>query len=283
MENATKALIISAGVLFAIMIVSVAIISYNNFSNYLNRNEQELEVEQMAKFNSQFENYNRKNVRGSDILSLMSKIDDYNERYHKAQGTNYPKIRLQIDLVDASKYCYTLPNDDPKNVYLTQKLENYLQNYSNSNIEADGNIKSVIDMVKTQKIIVNGEEKIISEVQLQRLASNISNIIIPSREKYKTGSSLLNNETLLDQYKASNTKLINVVKEILGIELQLKGKNEYYEIKEKELIEDIEKITNNYYQLLQFKRAHFDCTAEEYDTNSGRIIYMKFEFNGTFG
>ena len=77
MENATKALIIAAGMLLAIMILSLLTISYNNLTDYLNQDEKIKEVEQITRFNSQFENYNRKDVRGSDILSLVSKIKDY--------------------------------------------------------------------------------------------------------------------------------------------------------------------------------------------------------------
>ena len=35
-----------------------------------------------------------------------------------------------------------------------------------------------------------------------------------------------------------------------------------------------------YYEYVQFKRAHFDCTNIEYDNNTGRITKMDFKFNG---
>ncbi len=35
-----------------------------------------------------------------------------------------------------------------------------------------------------------------------------------------------------------------------------------------------------YYEYMQFKRARFNCEKTEYNPKTGRIIKMKFEFNG---
>ena len=45
---------------------------------------------------------------------------------------------------------------------------------------------------------------------------------------------------------------------------------------------DIREDVYTYYEYIQFKRAHFDCTDIEYDGNTGRVIGMEFEFNGKF-
>ncbi|MCI8759862.1 MAG: hypothetical protein HFJ34_01845 [Clostridia bacterium] len=37
-----------------------------------------------------------------------------------------------------------------------------------------------------------------------------------------------------------------------------------------------------YYEYVQFKRARFNCIDTGYDEKTGRIIRMKFEFNGKF-
>ena len=37
-----------------------------------------------------------------------------------------------------------------------------------------------------------------------------------------------------------------------------------------------------YYEYIQFKRAYFDCKNVEYDSNTGRITKMDFEFTGKF-
>lgn len=41
----------------------------------------------------------------------------------------------------------------------------------------------------------------------------------------------------------------------------------------------------DYYEYIQFKRAHFDCSKSDqvvYNQNTGRITSMTFEFNGKF-
>lgn len=40
----------------------------------------------------------------------------------------------------------------------------------------------------------------------------------------------------------------------------------------------------DYYEFIQFKRAHFDCKSDKvvYNQNTGRITSMTFEFNGRF-
>lgn len=35
-----------------------------------------------------------------------------------------------------------------------------------------------------------------------------------------------------------------------------------------------------YYEFMQFKRANFECTGVEYNSGTGRIISMNFEFTG---
>lgn len=41
-------------------------------------------------------------------------------------------------------------------------------------------------------------------------------------------------------------------------------------------------LVYQYYEYVQFKRAKFDCTNVEYDSQSGRIIKMDFKFTGKF-
>ena len=40
----------------------------------------------------------------------------------------------------------------------------------------------------------------------------------------------------------------------------------------------IKKDTQTYYQYSQFKKAYFNCVDRKYNENTGRIIYMKFQF-----
>ena len=78
MENATKALLIAGGVLLAIMILSLLVMLYNNLVDYQQNKQSTMTQEQIAKFNKEYEAYNRDNVTGYEIVGLMNKILSYN-------------------------------------------------------------------------------------------------------------------------------------------------------------------------------------------------------------
>ncbi len=80
MENASKALLMAAGMLIALVIISALLLMFNNLSNYQQAGTQNIRESQVVDFNNQFETYNRNNVRGSDLYSLLNRVTDYNRR-----------------------------------------------------------------------------------------------------------------------------------------------------------------------------------------------------------
>ena len=78
MENSSKALLIAAGLLLAIMIVSLLVISYNQWSNYQQSKQSSMTEEQIVVFNKEYEAYNRDNVTGFELVSLINKIISFN-------------------------------------------------------------------------------------------------------------------------------------------------------------------------------------------------------------
>ena len=103
MENASKALIMAGGMLLAILIVSLLVYAWSLFSKYQSSQDDLTDIEDTAKFNEQFTNYQRDNVKGYDILSLANKVTDYNYRKSKSDRTNdenYVPITIVINLTD---------------------------------------------------------------------------------------------------------------------------------------------------------------------------------------
>ena len=78
MENASKALLIAAGIMIGLIVITMIVYAHHKVSNYYRSKELTLESEQLADFNEQFLGYNRADVRGSDLISLVNKIIDYN-------------------------------------------------------------------------------------------------------------------------------------------------------------------------------------------------------------
>lgn len=60
MENATKALLIAAGVLIGIIILSMLLLGYNQISNYYQQQSDNLSLRQIVELNKKFTNYDGK-------------------------------------------------------------------------------------------------------------------------------------------------------------------------------------------------------------------------------
>lgn len=70
MENATKALLIAAGVLIGIMVLSLGVSLYISLGGYVDTTKEQLEANEIAKFNTQFLNYNNTiiDASGNEII-----------------------------------------------------------------------------------------------------------------------------------------------------------------------------------------------------------------------
>ena len=65
-----------------------------------------------------------------------------------------------------------------------------------------------------------------------------------------------------------------MLKNILGVELTLNSRGI---VNETAKLNSIKKMALQYYQIIQFKRAYFECTDTEYDTETGRMLRMNFK------
>ena len=88
MENASKALLMAAGVLISLLIVSSFIFMYNHLKSLPKTQEKLLEEEQLIEFNKQYESYNRKNLKGTDVISVINKAIDSNAKYGEQYYVN---------------------------------------------------------------------------------------------------------------------------------------------------------------------------------------------------
>lgn len=95
MENASKALLIAGGVLIAILIVSVLVVTLNIVNSNQKTREKTLATEQLAEFNQKYEAYNKKALRGTDIITLMKMAIENN---NSASSDNPYYINVIIDL-----------------------------------------------------------------------------------------------------------------------------------------------------------------------------------------
>lgn len=82
MENASKALEIAAGVLLGVLIMSLIAYFLTNLGSWPEQEDSQKEIEQTAKFNLEYEVYDKKGMYGTDVISCMSKAINNNEKYY---------------------------------------------------------------------------------------------------------------------------------------------------------------------------------------------------------
>lgn len=296
MENASKALLIGAAILFTVMILSLLMIGYQQISSYFTEKHEVEMIEQTTKFNSQFENYNQKSIRGSDMISFMNKVIDYNERLSYMAGTNYKRLEITIDLISSNivnqlKYTTTETGFSNLSIFPTS---NKITNVTSSgtpptDIDKSRNLdKQLISITGTINELKdetqNGGIQNVTDTKLQSLASNISNIFLslpnPNNQNYplqetdgvKTD---VNDRTSLEEnIVTARQKRNDLIKNILGVELTLNNKGI---VNERDKLNNIKEMTFKYYQITQFKRAYFECVSTEYDKETGRILKMNFK------
>lgn len=77
MENATKALMIAAGVLLALLILSAAVVLYVSLQKNTNSYVEKVESTKISQYNSRFEAYrDKREVTITEIFSLVNYADE---------------------------------------------------------------------------------------------------------------------------------------------------------------------------------------------------------------
>ena len=250
MENVTKALIMAAGILVFVMLLSLIMIFWRSLSGYYAEQHNTQVIEQDTKFNAQFDNYSGETIRGNELISVINKIVSYNTSI--ADMEKYDKIILSVDFKgyqskanDNFKY-----SDSDPSIFQGKMSGNFLRNTSTS----DQNIRDIAS-IPTDLInqLSNAGISNITDTQLQALSADIQNIAIDSN----ASQSLLITRT---------QKLQNIL-----------GKNKANSLNVSQM-NTLIAITKKYYQYTQLKRAMFKCTEVQHNSKeNGRVNGMKFE------
>lgn len=100
MENASKALVMAGGVLIAIMIIATLMYMFNQSATYSSELELQEKKEQIAKYNKEYESYQKSLIRGTEILSIMNKaINNNTNNINNSDGMILVKVTLLDDIV----------------------------------------------------------------------------------------------------------------------------------------------------------------------------------------
>lgn len=95
MENASKALIMAGEILIAMLIITLLVWGFGNITNLQEQEQNGEKVEQLAVFNKEYESYNRKLLRGVDVISVMNRAINNNNKY---ENDTYYVINIQFKM-----------------------------------------------------------------------------------------------------------------------------------------------------------------------------------------
>lgn len=144
MENATQALLIAAGVLIGIMILSLGVALYAELDSYVQSSHENIEFTELNKFNTQFTNYiNYVN----DVKQFDLTIQDI---------VTVANLAYQNNLENGAAMDYPSNDPDPNSLYVAVYLNgNRIDHLVNRN-ENDPTLRA-IDKKYTSTALLNAE------------------------------------------------------------------------------------------------------------------------------
>ena len=139
MENASKALLMAAGVLLGMMILSLAVFLFMSFGGTSAQIHDSVQQNQINNFNSQFTQYEGKNdVTIYDAVSLANlatqnnQENEFNKRNSVADGKdNYISVVLDGTCIEGGVNSNTQDLANANNNRIKQQVDNYLKNNVN--------------------------------------------------------------------------------------------------------------------------------------------------------
>lgn len=161
MENASKALTIAGGVLIGVLLISLLVAAFNNLRSYQKVKDDEENFKQSIVTNSDYERYLKDTgIYGSELLSLVNKVNDYNSR--RTDDKTYVKVTINVRIPDnKNSLFYKIGTTEygfkANNTYNQEKIESIMtkieQNTNNSNIE------KLLYNIKNSKFKLDMDEK----------------------------------------------------------------------------------------------------------------------------
>lgn len=132
MENASKALLMAGGVIIAVLIISLFIYMFTSASSMFQTEEDVERIQEIEEYNKQYESYNRNLLRGTDLISLINKAINNNDKYEEDSTKTLDEYKVTISftlLEDIKKYERVPDEEATKKARRNKKI----QSSSNSN------------------------------------------------------------------------------------------------------------------------------------------------------
>lgn len=133
MENASKALLMAAGILIAMLVLSVGVILVGNFGKTADSYVTKLDTVELRKYNSNFDIYiGRKDVTAQEIVTLIGVVQETNQN-----------TKIYIGNAEVSNY-----TEQQKNEFLSDNILKYTIDPSTGQEVASNLYKYVEDSIR---------------------------------------------------------------------------------------------------------------------------------------
>lgn len=172
MENASKALIIAGSILIAVLVISLVVTFYGNIRNIVaTKNKTDTEKE-IAEYNKYYDAFDRNDVNGIELYSLINKVYDYN----KTQADNEGYVELELSVTfDNSVVKGTYSGSPLKDIF--DERQKKVNDYTNNQYKAG---RATINISKVASMRSNVRTDYLDElnITLDTKISSLNNMTI---------------------------------------------------------------------------------------------------------
>ena len=127
MENATKALLISGGILMGVLVLTLGITLFNSMSAYIESSQETIRFNDLNAFNTQFLKYsNANNVTIQDIVSVANLAKQNNQSYNILTSAQIAASRDNPSVCYVTVYLGTNPIEADIETRTADLLKQYL-------------------------------------------------------------------------------------------------------------------------------------------------------------
>lgn len=98
MENASKAIIMAGAVLIAIIIISIGVFLWRDYSDFSIQSEEKRIEQQLDEFNTKFEKYNftgANYITAQDVRTIVNYANEYNKKYRIEENEIIIQVRYR--------------------------------------------------------------------------------------------------------------------------------------------------------------------------------------------
>lgn len=248
-SSMSKALIIAAGVLLAMIVIAFMTYSFRQLGSWATEQDQALLTEQRDKFNKEYEVYDKDLMYGVDVISCLNKAKSNNDQIEDNRfvtGDTYDKsykitvqLTIKSNLSEAIRIYYIDENSKKEREYQGDKQPT-------KDLKAINQIFKVSEKYKAQKF---------SSINFDR-----------NLQKYSEQTNIKGTYTLGLQAETSPeiTALLTISDEVK----QTKANTYSGEGSWTKAIWET--------PLYDLKTRRFTCSDLRYDANTGRVNYIEF-------